>query len=214
MKFSEIEEKINSDDIKVLKICESFIDDRLEKENARGESAERRANMVLGTVGAGTILMVFWSKMIIVDDADSAGGGVMLFYTICSLLLVKAIWYAVKSSTVQSRYQIPPENIFELSELSELQGLKFIISSKYYECFHAIQPNSDRLFYVQRAQRALISFFVGALLLGGASSLNIKLSDPMNIAINSVMAVFSLIWFLRGDWCVERVGIWNSKPKK
>tara|TARA_B110000196_G_scaffold122424_1_gene106170 strand:+ start:2978 stop:3607 length:630 start_codon:yes stop_codon:yes gene_type:complete len=209
MKFSEIKGKINTDNITVLKICENFIDDRLEKENTRGESAERRANMVLGTVGAGTILMVFWSKNIILNDIP-AGYFVMLLYITCSLLLVKAVWYSVKSSSVQSRFRVTHESLFEFSRMDEAQALKSLVAAKYYECSNAISPNSTRLFLVQRAQRALTSFFIGVLLLGAASIIDVDMIEPLSIALNSIFGVFLIIWFVFGDWCIERLGIWNS----
>ena len=206
--IENLESKLTSEDQEVLALCDNYLDQRIEKERLRGESAENRANIILTASGAASAFLVFFiDKLPDVTHANNAL--TTLIYAASALWLSKSVWYSIRSIHMQSRMSVMADSIFDFQEHDKIGAIKTIISSKLWELQHSIQPNTERLFYVQRAQRALI-VFIGLLLLEG---LALSTKDLIEITQNqcaiSVFALLAIFFFFFGDKLIEKRGIWN-----
>jgi len=206
--IESIKNQLSTNDIEVIKKCQEFIDDRSQLERIRGESAERRANIILSTLGASSAFLVFMASNLL-GDPDKVGWLVIILYAASALWLSRSVWYCVKSIRTQSRYRVTEDSVFEVQDKSEIDTAKLFLSGKIWELGCSVQPNTERLFYVQRAQRAFIVFVVILLLLGvvviSRDFLSINPSPCILLLISALIVIF---WVL-GDYLIERGGIWN-----
>lgn len=205
-------EKINgmlsTNDINVIRLCQQFVNERTDLERMRGESAERRANIILSTLGASSAFLVFVASSLL-GDPDEVGWLVIMLYSAAALWVSRSVWYCIKSIRTQSRYRVTEESIFEVQEKTEIEAAKDLLSGKVWELQQSVQPNTERLFYVQRAQRSLV-IFVGILLMIGFS-VNVHSYYPIELNPCSLIFVVALIvlFWLFGDDLIERNGMWS-----
>jgi len=206
--INAIREMLSSDDINVVRKCQEFVDERASLERMRGESAERRANIILSTLGASSTFLVFMASNLL-GDLEKNGWIVIILYTAAALWVSRSVWYCIKSIRTQSRYRLTEESVFEVQDKNEIDAIKDLLSGKIWELQCSIQPNTERLFYVQRAQRALI-VFVGILLLLGVVVVvrNYLSIQPGPCILFFVSAIGVIFWFF-GDYFIEKSGIWN-----
>lgn len=206
--ISAIREMLSSTDINVIRTCEKFVDEKADLERMRGESAERRANIILSTLGASSAFLVFMASNLL-GDPDQVGWLTIILYAASALWVSRSVWYCIKSIRIQSRYRVTEESIFEFQDKEEIDAIKDLLSEKIWELQSSAQPNTERLFYVQRAQRALI-VFVGILLLIGAVVIlrNCLSIQPSSCVLFFVSAIGVTFWFF-GDYIIEKSGIWN-----
>lgn len=206
--IENLKTKLTTDDHEVLDLCDNYLDQRIDKERLRGESAENRANIILTASGAASAFLVFFIDKL-PDVTNSSNALTTLIYAASALWLAKSVWYSIKSIHMQSRMSVTADSIFEFQEHDKIAARKLIISSKLWELQHSVQPNTERLFYVQRAQRALI-VFIGLLLLEG---LTLSIKDLIQIAQNQcaigVFTLLAIFFFFIGDKFIEKRGIWN-----
>jgi len=204
----DILSKIDSDDKEVLKLCNAFLDERIEKERLRGESAERRANILLGVVGAVSVFMVFLASDVLGKN-DNPHVLLIIFYGASALWLARSIWYSMKSIHAQSRYRLTAESVFDFQNGTDVKALKQIISGKYWEHEKSIQPNTERLFYVQRSQRSLV-VVVGLLLCFGLLTIvNGQLKYVSGTCVPLFVSFVLIVFLFFGDWVIEKAGMWN-----
>lgn len=204
----EIREMLSSNDINIIQKCQEFIDEKAGLERLRGESAERRANIILSTLGALSAFLVFMASNLL-GDPNKVGWLVIILYSASALWVFRSVWYCIKSISAQSRYRVTEESIFEVQDKSEIDAAKELLSGKIWELQCSIQPNTERLFYIQRAQRALIVFVGILLLLGVVVMIRNYLSiQPSSCVLWLVSAIGLIFWFL-GDYLIEKSGIWK-----
>lgn len=206
--ISTIRGMLSSDDINVVRKCQEFVDERASLERMRGESAERRANIILSTLGASSAFLVFMASNLL-GDPEKVGWIAIILYAAAALWVSRSVWYCIKSIRTQSRYRLTEESVFEVQDKNEIDAIKDLLSGKIWELQCSVQPNTERLFYVQRAQRALI-VFVGILLLLGVvvvvrNYLNIQPSPCVLFLVSALGVIF--LFF--GDYFIEKSGIWN-----
>ncbi len=205
--IENIRQMLSSDNIDVIRLCEYFINERAELERRRGDSAERRANIILSTLGASSAFLVFIASNIL---NGREGRGVILFMYIYSVLWVsRSVWYCVKSIRTQSRYRLTEESIFAIQDKSEIDAMKDLLSGKIWELQRSIQPNTERMFYAQRAQRAFVVFVGILLLLGGMVIARDFFSIHLHHCILFIISVIAIFFWLFGDYAIEKIGIWN-----
>lgn len=206
--ISTIREMLSSDDINVVRKCQEFVDERASLERMRGESAERRANIILSTLGASSAFLVFMASNLL-GDPEKVGWIAIILYAAAALWVSRSVWYCIKSIRTQSRYRLTEESVFEVQDKNEIDAIKDFLSGKIWELQCSVQPNTERLFYVQRAQRALI-VFVGILLLLGVVVIfrNYLFIQPGPCVLFFVSALGVIFWFF-GDYFIEKSGIWN-----
>ena len=200
--------KLTSENEDVLILCENYLDQRIEKERLRGESAEKRANIILTASGAASAFLVFFFDKL--PDVTSRSNFIITFiYAASALWLARSVWYSIKSIHMQSRYLVQADSIFDFQGHTKREALKLIISSKLWELQYSIKPNSDRLFYVQRAQRALIVFIGWLLIEGLALSIKKFVTMPQDNCVLFMLVLPPILFFFFGDKVVEKRGIWN-----
>jgi hypothetical protein len=199
---------LSSDDINVVRKCQEFVDERASLERIRGESAERRANIILSTLGASSAFLVFMASNLL-GDPEKVGWIAIILYAAAALWVSRSVYYCIKSIRTQSRYRLTEESVFEVQDKNEIDAIKDLLSGKIWELQCSVQPNTERLFYVQRAQRALI-VFVGILLLLGVVVIvrNYLSIQPSPCVLFFVSALGVIFWFF-GDYFIEKNGIWN-----
>ncbi len=208
MTISTIKKLLSSNDINVIKICQEFIDEKSEIERLRGEAAERRANIILSTLGASSAFLVFIASNFF-NNSIKVDWILIVLYSFTSLWLFKSVWYCIKSIRSQSRFRLTEETIFEIQDKSEIEAAKELLSGKIWEYQCSIQPNTERHYYVQRAQRALLFFIVTLLILGVVIILQKYLSFQINTCFIWIFILISLFLYFFGDYLIEKAGIWN-----
>lgn len=206
---SELQQKVTSSDIEVLKISEKFLDEKIDSEYKRGESAEKRAGLIIGTLGACSAILVFFARNTL--QSNESDPLITAIYIFAALWLARAVWYANKSFKTQSRKQFTHHNIFSIQDKCEIEARKEILIGKIWEYEQVIQPNSERLFYIQRAQRALITFIGILLTLGATTSFNDLILESLKLCIVSTLSAIALIYWIIGDKVIETNGVWVYK---
>lgn len=206
--ISTIREMLLSDDINVVRKCQEFVDERASLERIRGESAERRANIILSTLGASSAFLVFMASNLL-GDPEKVGWIAIILYAAAALWVSRSVWYCIKSIRTQSRYRLTEESVFEVQDKNEIDAIKDLLSGKIWELQCSVQPNTERLFYVQRAQRALIVFVGILLLLGVVVIVRNYLSIQPGPCVLFFVSAFGVIFWFFGDYFIEKSGIWN-----
>lgn len=208
--IDEIKEKITSTNIEVLKACNEFLDQRIEKERLRGDAAERRANIILSIVGAASAILIFLAQKLpppTIKEPSTILSS--LIYATSAIWLARAIWYSSKAIKTQSNMMLLAESIYEFQANDESVALKEILTGKLWELQRAVPPNTERLFYVQRAQRALTIFMGWLFFNGGILLLSEKLSLYIVYIIGCLGAFAAFFLFFFGDKIIEKKGIWK-----
>jgi hypothetical protein len=205
--ISEIKKLISSDDVDVIELCQKFIDERSDLERLRGEAAERRANIILSTLGASSAFLVFIASIFL--GKQFAGWPITILYTGSVLWLARSVWYCIKSIHTQNRFRLTDGVVFEVQGKSKIDTLKIILSGKIWELQRSIQPNTERLFYVQRAQRALIVSVGIMLILGGLVISRDLFSLQFNPYVLTTISVIGAVFWFFGDYFIEKAGIWK-----
>lgn len=208
--IEDIKALLSSNDIETLNLCDKFLDERTTQEKSRGDSAERRANMILGTLGASTALLVFIASNLL-DDSETVDWLIVALYIAMSLWIARAVWYCIKCIQTQNRYRVSGETIFEVQDKSKEEALKELISGKLWELQRAIQPNTERLFYAQRAQTALVTFVLLLLFFGAAVINNVYFAIEPSMCFLFVLSTIGILFWFFGDRLIEKAGIWESQ---
>ncbi|HFT5240797.1 TPA: hypothetical protein ACGTP8_004542 [Yersinia enterocolitica] len=206
--IKDIRELLSSDDINTIRLCERFVDERANLERMRGDSAERRANIILSTLGASSAFLVFIASSLLAKP-DNTGWLIIILYAASAMWVSRSVWYCIKSIRTQSRYRLTEESVFTVQEKSEIDAMKDLISGKIWELQYTIQPNTERLFYVQRAQRALIVFVAILLILGVVSVSRHFVPIQSNCCILFILSIVGVAFWFFGDYFIEKSGIWN-----
>jgi hypothetical protein len=190
--IKNIRELLSSNDINIIKLCEKFVDERASLERMRGDAAERRANIILSTLGASSAFLVFIASTLL-SKQNNTEWLIIFLYAASAMWVSRSVWYCIKSIRTQSRYGLKEECVYEVQEKSELDAIKELLSGKIWELQHTIQPNTERLFYVQRAQRAFI-VFIGILLFLGVVAVS-RLSIPIqsNYCIVFILSIVGVV---------------------
>ena len=205
--LSEIKELLKCNDINVLKVCEKFLDEKIEQERLRGELALRRANIILSTVSAFSAFLVFIAANIL-DKPAQISSLVILLYAALVLWISRSVWYCLKGIRTQSRYRIEAESIFYVQDKTEFEVLKELLSGKMWELQRSIQPNTERLFFIQRAQRSLVTFVALLIILGVVVMCQNYFCEADSFIVFLLSLILISFW-LFGDWIIEKLGIWN-----
>jgi len=206
--IDSLKAKLTSKDQEVLLLCDTYLDQRIEKERLRGEAAERRASIILAASGAASAFLgLFFNKLPEVTDLNNSF--ITVLYSASALWLFRALWYSIKSIHMQSRKSVLADTIFEFQENSKVDAIKTIIACKIWELNHSIYPNTERLFYVQRAQRAFIVFIGLIFLEGVALPLKAILVSAYFKCLATGLILPIILFFFFGDKFIEKRGIWN-----
>lgn len=200
-KITEIEHLLNKYDVDKLDICNDFIDKKAEIERARGQVAEQRASIILGVVSAVSAILVASDVLRLLKNAESFN---IMLYLLSIVWMLRAVWYSISASKNQSRKQVMVDSIFDFGDIPSKDAKVSIIAGKYWEYQNSIQPNTTKLFYVQRVQRALISSVFFLLLLGVGIAISEFIPKSWSSNLSIAFAYFSFVYFVFGDYLFEK----------
>ena len=119
---TDIESRISSSDLEVLRQCRRFVDERLTKEGARGRSAEVRGTAMLALIGAAAAFLVHIADKLPSFSGNPAGMklGVIL-YIFAVLFLIKSIYYAVRTLGTLSQLRMEVDSVYEMQHCQKLK---------------------------------------------------------------------------------------------
>ena len=105
--------KITSQDKEILKKSLMIIDEHLEKERQRGETAEKRANILITFIGIGAaVVLALISNF--VNPVFSMVYLIVSLFLITIIFLVKSIIYTLRIIKVQQKKRLTPDLINDI----------------------------------------------------------------------------------------------------
>ena len=144
----EIEEKIQSDDEDVLLHSLDFAYKCRQREYNRGRVAETRATATLAILGilVGLLVPQFES---LPDSGDGSFWFLAASYVIPLFFLLAGIVYAFKGLGASQGLRVEVDTVFEFQSQTRIEALRSEVAAVVWECKHAIQPNTTRLWYLE-----------------------------------------------------------------
>ncbi len=205
----DIRNCITSNDVKVLEQSLTFVKQRAVQEVERGKAAETRATAMLAILGVLASLIVPRIESLVKIAGDSRW--LLLVAFLASVLFLgKGLFYAIKVLSVRKPYRVALETVYDFQELSHEDALREEITAILWECRQAVQPNTEKLFWLNRCQRsgftaiALFLVFGTLLVLVRAE----WLCAPLWASACFGILVITLLFF--GDRTLEYFGrIWE-----
>lgn len=206
----KIMDQITSKDINVLQQSLAFVRERGLLESERGKAAEARATAMLAILG---ILAGF---IVPLAQAISSFDGEIKWSLTAALLgslifLVKGLFHAVGVLSITKQYRLTVDSVFDFQGRSRADALREEIAGLVWECQKAVQPNTLKLFRLQRCQRsgliAIILFMLfGILLLVAQEQWFVPQCVAYGIGVATLLLLFAV------DVVAERTGIWRNDP--
>jgi hypothetical protein len=203
-----IKARITSEDIDVLEQSLRFVRDRAAQEADRGKTAEARATAMLALLGilAGFIVPLIQT---VATAAGETKWSLLVAFLASLIFLVKGLYHAVRVLGVSKRYRLEVESVYDFQALARVDALRDEIAGLVWECNRAIQPNTEKLFWLHRCQRsgliAIVLFMLFGILLLSATEKWVSL--PQWVAF--VLAGGAVLLLALSDPVAERLGIWG-----
>ena len=209
--ISEIQQKISSNDIDVLRQSLEIVRRCLLQENERGKAAETRATVMLGILGViGTLVIAGAEKLPTSSKPGDAEWLLLACFVSCLLFLIKALFYAMRTIGIAKKYRLEPHMIFDFKDASQAQALQSEIAGIIWEYDRSIESNSGRLFLLQRCQRSsYVSILI--LVLFGFFSIEI-LADWIVVSLHvpiGLSALFGALFVILDPLAEKVQGIWS-----
>lgn len=202
----EIEEKIQSDDEDVLLHSLDFAYKCRQREYNRGRVAETRATATLAILGilVGLLVPQFES---LPDSGDGSFWFLAASYVIPLFFLLAGIVYAFKGLGASQGLRVEVDTVFEFQSQTRIEALRSEVAAVVWECKHAIQPNTTRLWYLERCQRngVLAVFSITVFGIGVMITEKLTVEVPYCVGVvYFIVAVLALIFerkvFLQIKW--------------
>lgn len=207
--------ELTSNNSDVINQSLKIINENIRKEKERGKSAELRANTLIGFSGAGAAAILALSKILL--DNNQVNLKVLQYFLYFSALMLiwKSIWYAIKSTRTVQMNRLTPDLIYEIQPKDKISALKHEIKWKFWEYNQMKQPHTEKLFWLNRAQRNLTSSIFFILLIGIVSIVG-KLNFPSwpwwAFMLEYIAGSVSIIFCFVCDNILDRLGIWYFNP--
>ena len=208
-RLTDIRASIPSTDEAVLRQSLAFVHQRLKEEQDRGKAAETRASAIVAILGIFLglfIPFILTIKPAIKDEYEF----VYLFLGTAILFLLRGIYYALRILGVSKQYRLTVNYVNEIANGTIQDALKADIAAVIWLYQESIQPNTRKLFWLNRAQRngvLAISLFV---LYQVFLFLFQLFSVPVPPYTTFVLAAVLLLVLLLADVLAERLGIWRG----
>jgi len=206
----QIQNWIKSKDKNVLLQSLQIIEKFLERENEKGRSILSRINILIALLGAGSAILLFFSKMIF--ETNVSYPKLIYFVSMMPFIfLVKSLIYSSKAIRPRNLNISTPDIIFEIQDKSYLKALRYEIVWKIWE-YAQVQPfNCDRLFLFEMGLRNFVYSISSFLLLGFFIFLDknnlLEICNKQQIIIGLILILFAvfqhLIFKLKGIWHYE-----------
>ena len=195
----EIQRKITSEDVDVLKQSLELAHRCLRQENDRGKAAETRATVMLGILGVIATLVIAGADDVSTNSEHADAGWLLIAcFVSCELFLVKALFYAIRTISISKKYRLEPQTVYGLQDASHIEALRCEIAGTIWEYDRSIESNSGRLFRLHRCQRNSYVAIVILVLFGFLSietlrhSIVVSAHVPMGFAVLTAVAFFVL----------------------
>lgn len=207
--------ELTSNNPDVINQSLKIINENIGKEKERGRSAESRANTLIGFSGAGAATILALSKILL--DNNQVNLKVLLYFLYFSALILiwKSIRYAIKSTRTVQMNRLTPNLVYEIQPKDKVDALKHEIKWKFWEYNQMKQPHTEKLFWLNRAQRNLASSIFFILLIGIVSIVG-KLNFPSwpwwALTLEYIAGSISIIFCFVCDNILDRLGIWYFSP--
>lgn len=149
----DIRNYITSNDAKVLEQSLTFVKQRAVQEAERGKVAETRATAMLAVLGilAGLVVPRIES---LAKPAGDNWWFLLVAFLASLLFLGRGLFYAIKVLSVRKQYWVKPETVYDFQKLSYEDALREEITAILWECRQMAQPNTEKLFWLNRCQRS------------------------------------------------------------
>lgn len=203
----EIELLLDGYDNEILDDCNEFLDGRIDKERSRGEAAEQRASIILGVVSAVSAILVASDIIGLLRNAKCFS---IIIYVASIIWLLRAVFFAMKSIKNQVRYQVTPETIFDFKNMTPTDVKRQIVVGKYWEYQHNVQPNTEKLFCVQRSQRSLV-VSISFLLTLGFFVMGNSIPESWDYYISLFLSFIIIMFWICGDYFFEKRDGWKPQ---
>ncbi|MCK5125531.1 MAG: hypothetical protein KAR42_04685 [candidate division Zixibacteria bacterium] len=163
-KIEEIENKLTTNDIKILNQSHRLIDEILASEKERGDKAMTRVNLFIALSGAGLTIAIFLASQLPnlfkVEDMSLFH----LMYMIATFCIFKATYYLARTLKLDHQQMLAPSIIDDLQDRDEASAKKYEIACKISIYDNWVRLTSFRLNRINRALRNLLYGFVAYFL--------------------------------------------------
>lgn len=210
MNEKEIRAKLTSEDGAVLGRALLFVDNRLLLIRDRAKLAETRTTTILAVSGIMAGFVVNFGKILFSPEYHATPLSSALFL-LSIILLIKAIVFSVKALWVLKGYELTPELAFDFQSMSEIDTLKEELTWKIWEYWKTLPMTTERLFWLNRAQRNTVVAILTFLSLGVNLLVEMKFGfvAPKNLAVVIIIILASLVICI--DLLMERLGsVWHT----
>ena len=168
--------------------------------------AEARATATLAILGVLVGLLVLQGGSLPGKD-DGSFWYLAASYVIPLLFLLAGIAYAFKALGAIQGQRVEVDTVFDFQPQTPEEALRSEIAAAVWECKNAIQPNTTRLWYLERCQRngllAVFSLAVFGIGLLVTEKLSVEVPSCLGIVYLTV-AVLALVFerkvFQRVQW--------------
>jgi hypothetical protein len=203
-------EKITSNNREILQKSLETINEHLEKERRREETAERRANMLITFIGIGATIILALSKNFI-NSSFSINILVKVVFGTTLIFLTKSIFYTLKVFSVKQINRLTPELINDIQDLDLKEALAYEIKWKIWEYNQMIPVNTEKLFWVSRAIRNFILAIISALLLSSIIFIDrfITIESCWLITIQICLGIIIVLYSILVDYIFEKFSFWE-----
>lgn len=210
-KIKELQTKIKAKDKTILDQSVRILDEFLGREIERGESALRRVNTLIALSGAAAAVTLFFGSTI----TEISYGNLLIFiYLVFSssvIFLVKTVVYSIRGLRPIQRYQLGPEIVCDIQDKDSEEALRYEAKWKMWEFFQMQPVNTQKLFWLHRAQRSLlfgaISFVAIGVLLFVDKNSPFCIPHLCQYLLGGILVAFSAIC----DPVLDRLGFWRFK---
>ena len=194
--LSDIEKAIQSNDQGVLQRSLDFAYRCRQREYDRGRMAEARATATLAILGVLVGLLIPQGGSL-PDSGDASFSFLAASYVIPLLFLLAGIVYAIKGLGVIQGLRVEVDTVFDFQPQTSMEALRSEVTAVVWECKHAVQPNTARLWYLERCQRngllAVLSLAVFGIALLVTEKLAVEIPSWVG-AVYLVAAVLALVF--------------------
>jgi hypothetical protein len=198
----------------VLEQARRIVDELLSRLDSRTERAEGHAKTLLTIcAGAAGILAAYGASL---ASSGSLSTMTLQHFVMLALtiLLFKAVWYALSALRPAKGYEITPDLIADIKEADEVPALESEVKWKTWVYQHNEQSVVRKFYAYDRAQRNFILFVLLLVvavpyvtLRGMLSSLSVTWLLGLRYGIGGILILLALM----ADRLVEPLGIWQRR---
>ena len=210
LRLREIRNQITANDVEVLRHSLGFVQERLREEQDRGKAAETRATAILAVLGilAGLIVPVATT---IESVEETSRLFLYVIYAATILFLLKGIYYAIRILSIAKQFRLTPYSVYDFQSANLEDALRDDVAATIWSYEQAKDPNTRKLFWLNRVQRNGVIAIVLYAFLGVSLFVlreELMTSPPWTTYATASLTLFAWLLFDRFAEA-ERFGIWH-----